>query len=83
MLSLLSFLQNNVYFRLGQLTSVTFVHGAPGFHVFSSSVYNYISGMKVSNIVVGEEEIGDPAVKFVTSQVISCKCHYLVGIHIQ
>ena len=42
-------LQNNVYFRLGQLTSMAFVQGAPGFHVhvFSSSIYNYLAGMKV------------------------------------
>ena len=65
------FVQNNVYFRLGQLTSMAFVHGVAGFHVFSSSVYNYIAGMKVNDIVVGEEEIGDPVIKMVTSEVIA------------
>lgn len=61
--------QNNEYLRLGQLTSMALVQGAAGFHVFSSSVYNYIAGMKVNDIIVGEKEVGDPVVKLVTSEV--------------
>ena len=49
---------------------MAFVHGAAGFHVFSLSVYNYIAGMKVNDIIVGEEEIGDPII-MVTSEVIA------------
>ena len=45
------------------------VQGAAGFHVFVSSVYNYIAGMKVNDIIVGEKEVGDPVVKVVTSEV--------------
>ena len=60
-----------MYYRLGQLASMAFIHGAPGFHVFSSSVYNYLAGMKINDIVVGEGEIGDPIIKMITSEVIT------------
>ena len=49
---------------------MAFIHGAPGFHVFSSSVYNYLAGIKINDIVVGGE-IGDPIIKMITSEVIT------------
>ena len=36
--------------------------------MFSSSVYNYLAGMKIN---VGEREIGDPIIKMITSEVIT------------
>ena len=48
---------------------MSLVQGAAGFCVFASSVYNYIAGMKVNDIIVGEKEVGDASVKLVTSHV--------------
>ena len=49
---------------------MSLVQGAAGFCVLASSVYNYIAGMKVNDIIVGEE-VGDATVILVTSHVSS------------
>ncbi len=59
---------------MGQLTSMAFVQGAVSFHVFASSVYNYLCGMKVGEIVISEDEVADPAIKLILSKVINFKC---------
>ena len=33
------------------------LQGATGFHVLSESVYNYVMGMKISDIIVGKKEV--------------------------
>ena len=39
---------------------MSFVHGGSGFCVISSSVYKYICGVKVEDIIVGTDKIADP-----------------------
>ena len=58
-----------MYFRLGQLVSMALIQGGAEFHVFSSSVFNYLSGMKVNDIIVGENEVADSDIRAVISQV--------------
>ena len=54
---------------MGQLTSMAFMQGGAGFHVFASSVYNYLCGMKVGDITVSEDEVADPTIKQLSSKV--------------
>lgn len=55
---------------MGQLTSMAFLQGGAGFHIFSSSVWNYLTGMKVNNIIVNDNEVGDPEIKAILSEVL-------------
>ena len=58
-----------MYFRLGQIVSMAVLQGGVGFHIFSTSVYNYISGMKISDIVVDIKEVPDNEVQEKLQQV--------------
>lgn len=62
-----------MYFKLGQIVSMGFLQGGVGFHVLCTSVYNYLTGMKVGDIIVDICEVGDFEIKDVLNQVI-CKC---------
>ena len=59
-----------MFYRLGQLASMCLVHGGGGFHVLSSSVYEYISGKKVADLSVCEEEVSDFDIKSLIDKVI-------------
>ena len=50
---------------MGQLVSMAFLQGASALYIFSSSVYNYISRMKVGDVVVCANEIADPEIRAV------------------
>jgi hypothetical protein len=54
---------------LGQLASAALLQGGAGFHIFSTSVWNYLTGMNVSDIVVGEDEISDVQVNIISAEV--------------
>lgn len=69
-------LQNNIYFRLGQLASMALLQGGAGFHIFASSVWNYLAGMKVGDIVIAENEVADGQIKIISSQVSACFSPY-------
>ncbi len=56
-------IQDEVYLKLGQLASMAVGHGAAGFHIFSPSVYNYISIMSVGNIVVCVDDVPEGEAK--------------------
>ena len=54
------FMQNRVYFILGQLASMSFVQGGCGFQVLCPSVYRYLCGMSAAEIIVSVEEVSNP-----------------------
>ena len=58
-----------MYYRMGQLVCMAFLQGATGFHILSESVYNYIIGMKISDIIVGKNEVADVDAITVMTQV--------------
>lgn len=47
-----------------------FLQGCGGFHLFSTSVFNYLSGMPIADIIVDTAEVGDPEVRMLLSEVI-------------
>ena len=48
------------------------LQGGAGFHIFASSVWNYLAGMKVGDIVIAENEVADGQIKIISSQVSAC-----------
>ena len=48
---------------------MAFLQGGGGFHLLSASVYNYLAGMKVSDIYVNASEVADPEIQEIISQV--------------
>ncbi len=46
-----------------------YVQGGGGFHVLSNSVYEYISGRNVADIIADSEEVSDLAAKQIIDQV--------------
>ncbi len=67
---LLNSLQDNVYFRLGQLMAMALILGGSAVHILSPSVYNYIRGMKPCDIIVGVEEVSCAEVRDVLMKVL-------------
>jgi len=58
-----------VFFRLGQLMAMALVHGGAAVCILSPSVFNYLSGMKSSEIIVGLGEVPDAGVKEILEKV--------------
>lgn len=58
-----------MFYRLGQLASMCLVHGGGGFHVLSSSVYEYISGKQLADLSLSIEKVGDFDVKSLIDKV--------------
>ena len=58
-----------MFFRLGQIISMAFLQGGVGFHIFSTSVYNYLSGVRVADIIVDMSEVPDYEVKEMLNRV--------------
>lgn len=48
-----------MYFKMGVLTAMSLVHGAGSFNVFCDSVYNFLCGMKPSDLIANSDEIAD------------------------
>lgn len=44
-------MQEEVYLKLGQLVAMLVVQGVSGLHVLNFSVYDYLFGMELSNII--------------------------------
>ena len=53
----------------GQLISLGVVHCGSSFAFFSPALYKYISGCSVSEIVIGNEEVGNEEAKAVLEKV--------------
>ncbi len=58
-----------MFYRLGQVASMCLVQGGGGFHVLSNSVYEYISGRNVADIIADSEEVSDLEAKQIIDQV--------------
>ena len=55
-----------MYHQIGQLVAMSVVQGGSGIHGLSNSVYNYLSGMPVSDSVA---EVPDPDVREMLEKV--------------
>ena len=66
----LSPIQEKHFYRLGQLASMCLVHGGGGFHVLSQSVFEYISGMEIVDIITLPEEVSDLEARSIIDKVI-------------
>lgn len=51
-----------MFFKLGQLLAMAFVHGGSAVYVLSQSVFNFVCGMKPLDIVVSIDEIPEEAI---------------------
>ena len=60
-----------VYCQIGQLVAMFVVQGVSGIHGLINSVYSYLSGMPVSDIIVSIAEVPDPDVREMLEKV----CH--------
>ena len=58
-----------MYHKIGQLVAMSVVQGGSGVHGLSPSVYNYLSGVPVSDIIVSVTEVPDPEVKELLEKV--------------
>lgn len=56
-------LQDGVYFRLGQLMAMAFVHGGAAVKILCPSVFNYLSGIKPCDLIVGIDEVPDAGIR--------------------
>lgn len=45
-------MQNDVYWQVGELVAISVVQGGSGFHVFNSSVYQYLCRADVTPIII-------------------------------
>lgn len=55
--------QDGVYFRLGQLMAMALVHAGVSLRILSPAVFNYLSGMKPGDIIIGISECPDAAIR--------------------
>lgn len=60
-----------MYFRLGQLMAMALLQGGASIRILSPGVFNYLSGMKPGDIIVGISECPDAAVRDLLRKV--CK----------
>jgi hypothetical protein len=60
-------LQEGVYYRLGQLSAMAFVHGGSSMNILCPSVY---CGMKPSNIIVSSNEVAEVEIKQFLDKVL-------------
>jgi len=60
-----------VYHQIGELVAMLVVQGGSGLgaHALSPSVYNYMSGKLVSDIIVSVAEVPDPEVRDMLAKV--------------
>lgn len=52
-----------MYYRLGQLSAMAFVHGGSSMNIFCPSVYHFLCGMKPANIIVSSNEVAEVEIK--------------------
>ena len=52
------------------IAATSLVQGGSGHHLFSSSVFNYIRGMSVADILVSIDEVPRGDIKHIAQEVI-------------
>ena len=55
-----------MYYHLGQLAAMALTHGGGAINILSPSTYNFMCGMKPSDIVVNGDEITDSDARMIT-----------------
>lgn len=61
--------KDSAYFKMGVLTAMSLVHGAGNFSIYSPTVYNFLSGMKPSDLIASSDEVPNLLVREVLKQV--------------
>lgn len=61
--------QEEVFFKLGQLAATVLVQGGSGHHLFSEPMFNYIRGMNICDIAVDITEVPNSAVRGIAQRV--------------
>lgn len=56
--------------KLGQLAAKALVQGGAGFHILTPSVFYYISGFGLSDVVVDIARVHDPAIREICQKVV-------------
>ena len=74
-------MQDWVYYKFGQLASMCLVQGGAGFNILSLSVFDYVCGKDISNIIIPFEDVMHLQAKELTNEVsryvlIIAMCHY-------
>ena len=59
--------------RLGQLMAMALLQGGAPIRIPSPSVFNYLSGMKLGDIIVGISECPEAAVRDLLWKVCRCE----------
>ena len=59
-----------MYYHLGQLAAMALTHGGGAINILSPSTYNFMCGMKPSDIVVNGDEITDSDARMITDKVL-------------
>ena len=54
---------------MGMLTAMSFIHGAGNFKIFGHSVYNFMAGMKPSDMIANIDEVPDLSIRNILKQV--------------
>ena len=62
-------MQDHIFNKLGQLAAMALLHGGAGFHILSQSLYNYVSGMSMSDIIISSDEVPNPVAKEAIQEV--------------
>ncbi len=64
-------LQDSEYFKLGVLAAIALVHGGGAFNLFCPTVYNFLCGVKASELITSIDEVPDSEVREVLKKVIT------------
>ena len=51
--------------------AMALIHGGAGVRILSPSVFNFLSGMKPSEIIVGIDEVADADIKVILKKVFT------------
>lgn len=72
--SVVLIMQEGLYSHLGQLAAMALVHGGGAMNILCPSVFNFLTGMLPSDLIVSVNEIPDTNTKEVLRKV-SITCH--------
>ena len=68
---LYAYFRAKVYYRLGQIASMSLVHGGSNFCLLADPIVTYNSGTDITDIVVPAEDMEDAETKILIDQVIT------------
>lgn len=69
--------QENKFYLIGQLMAMTIINCGGGYPFFAPSVYSYLCGIALNDIVVHSDEVPDYEMKTMINEVTHCLHVYL------